>query len=250
MNVFWIAQRELRATFSTTIGWLVLAGYLLISGIFWSSMVSYYVMQSTDVIANPYAASNMNLTDYLLSPFFGNVSVVLLMVCPAISMRMFSEDLKQRTMELLFTSPISTAEIVLGKFLGALGFVAVLLLSTAYVPASLYFWGTPDLGALAGGYLSLLLSSAAILAMGLLFSSMTPNQIVALVLTFAGALGLWILPWLSQDPDALVAKLAITSHVEDLVRGALQVSDLVYFAAFIGFFLFATHQRVESHRWS
>lgn len=249
MHVFTVAWREFRAIFHTTIGWLVLAGFLLVTGFFWSAMVSYYVQQSTDIIANPYAESQVNLTDYLLSPFFGNTAVVLLMMSPALSMRLFSEELKNRTMELLFTSPLTTAEIVLGKYLGALGFVAVMLLCTAYMPAMLYLFGDVDRGALIGGYLSVFLVAASVIALGMLFSAMTSNQIVALVLGFAGALAVWLFSWSSGGPDSIMQQLSIATHLDDLMRGAVNLSDLVYFASFIGFFVLATHQRVEAYRW-
>lgn len=250
MTLFAIAGRELRSIFNTAVGWLVLAGFLAMTGVFWSSMVSFYVMQSADLLANPHAAVQMSLTDHLLAPFFGNLAVVLLMVTPALSMRLFSEEMKQRTLELLLTAPVSTWEIVGGKFLGAMGFVGAMLLGTLTAPLTLWIWGTPDLGALAGGYLSLVLLSAAVMSMGLLFSALTQNQIVAVVLTFSAALAIWILSWVSEDPTSLVAQLSMANHLQDLATGALRVSDLAYFAGFIGFFLFATQQRVESTRWS
>ncbi len=250
MNVIHIAVRELRATFNTTLGWLVLAGFLFISGFFWASSVSVYVISASDLVANPYAAQTMTLTDHLMAPFFGNTSVVLLMMTPALSMRLFSEELKQRTLELLLTSPVSTFEIVLGKFLGAFGFVFIMLACTGYGPAMLYYWGTPDTGAGLCGYLALLLTCSSILSMGMFFSAMTDNQVVALVWTFSSALALWILHWAGDGPDSFWGQLCMYSHVKDLWVGVVNVSDLVYFAAFIGFFLFATHQRVESHRWS
>ena len=250
MNVLTIAGREFRSIFNTTIGWLVLAGFLLLTGVFWASMVSYYVIQSADVVANPYAASRMNFTEYLFAPFFGNTAIVLMMLCPAVSMRLFSEEQKPRTLELLLTSPVSTVEIVLGKFLGALGFVAILLLGTSVGPLLLNLWGDPDLGAVATGYAGLMLVAASILAMGMLFSALTPNQIVALVWSFAGALALWVLSWVSQDPTSAFVEMAMVTHVEDFLTGVINAKDLAYFAGFILFFLFATWQRIESFRWS
>lgn len=247
MNVLNIAARELRATLNTSIGWLVMAAFLVISGIFWATMVSYYAFESTQ--GGGMYGPSWDTTDQLLAPFFGNTTVVLLMLTPALTMRVFSEELKQRTLELLLTSPVSTLEIVLGKYLGAFGFVAIMLLGTAYVPISLELMSDPDPGAIAGGYLSLLLLAGAILAMGLLMSAWTSNQIVAVVTTFAAALGMWILSWVSQDPNSVFATISFSSHLTDLTRGMMKVSDLVYFAAFIGFFLFATHQRVDSFRW-
>lgn len=250
MSVFTIAGREFRSIFNTTIGWLVMAGFLLLTGYFWASMLTYYAANSAIMAANPYAGAPMSFGDGLFVPFFGNTAVVLMLACPAISMRLFSEEQKQRTLELLLTSPVSTIEIVLGKFLGAVGFVAVLLLGTAIGPLLLELRADPDLGAVAAGYAGLLLFTSATLAMGMLFSALTANQIVALVLGFVSALTLWILSWASQDPTSVFVELATVTHVQPLLTGVLNAKDLAYFAGFIGFFLFATWQRIESFRWS
>ena len=248
-SIGWIAHRELRSIFHTAIGWLVLTAFLLITGVFWVILVDTYVTQSNDLVHNPYMAQQMNLTDFLLLPFFGNCTVIVLMVSPALSMRLFSEEFKQHTMELLLTSPISTAEIVLGKSLGAVGYLIVFLLCTLHYPITLLVWGEPELGVLIGGYSALLLLGSSIIAMGMLFSSWTENQIVASVLTFGVALTLYILAFDEMDPDALLNKVSLSTHVVDLLRGALRLSDLAYFAGLIGVFLFATHQRLESFRW-
>jgi ABC-2 type transport system permease protein len=250
MNVLHIAWRELRAIFHTPVGWLVLCGYLFVTGVFWVYMVENYVLQSQDLVYNPYAASQLTLEDYLLEPFFGNCAVVLLMILPGVSMRLFSEEFRQRTMELLLTSPVSTAEIVVGKFLGALGFVGVLLLASLHYVVALMQWGSPEPGVLVGGYLGLTLMSAALLAMGMLFSSLTSNQIVAMVLAFAASLTLFVLDWGAESPDDWNHRLALAPHLSDMLQGALKVSDIAYFVLFAGFCLFATHQRLESYRWS
>jgi len=250
VSVFHIAARELRAVFTTATGWLVLCGWLLITGLFWVVMVQNYAMQSRDLVFNPYAAASLGFTDFLIAPFFGNCAVVLLMLTPAVTMRLFSEEFKQGTMELLLTSPISTLQIVLGKYLGALGFVLVLLALTLHFPLGLARWGRPDWGVVASGYLGLALLSSAVLALGLWFSSLTSNQLVALVLTFTTALGLLVLGWSSQDPADWIAQISIMSHLNDLFIGVVRLSDVVYCVAFTAFFLFATHQRMESFRWS
>jgi len=249
MKILFIAGRELRATFNTAIGWLVLCGYLLITGLFWVAMIGNYVSQANDLVHNPYGAAYLNLTDFLVLPFFGNCTVIFIMIAPALSMRVFSEEYKQKTIELLFTAPVSTAEIVLGKFLGLVGFVAVLLLCTVHYPIMLYTVASPELGVWIGGYVALLVLAAALLAMGMMFSSMTSNQIVALVLSFVSSLGLYIVSWLGADPESWLANISLSSHLVDLMQGELRLSDIVYFMAFIGFFLTVTHQRVESHRW-
>jgi ABC-2 type transport system permease protein len=147
------------------------------------------------------------------------------------------------------TSPVSTLEIVLGKFLGAIAFVALMLLGTVQFPLGLLEWGSPDAGVVAGGYLGLLLLGASLLSLGMLASALTANQIVASVTSFAVALGLLVVSWGSQDPHDWYAKVSILTHLEDLTRGAVKLSDLAYYVAFTGFFLFATHQRMESFRW-
>lgn len=249
MNVFWIARRELSALFSTAMGWLVLTGFLLITGVFWIFGVDDYAMAVAGSVYNPYDMMGLSITNNLLLPFFGNCTVIVLMVTPALSMRLFSEDLRSHTLELLLTSPLSTLEIVLGKYLGAVGFLAVMLACTAYVPISLSLMAEADPGVLFGGYLALLLLGSAILAMGLCFSAYTSNQVVALVATFSLALTLYVLSFSDTDPESVMNKLSISSHVVDLIRGAIRTSDLAYFVGFIGFFLFATHQRLESFRW-
>lgn len=249
MSVFWIASRELKAAFSTTVGWLVLCAFLLITGVFWVISVDSYVAQTSDIVYDPYAAQHHNLSDVLLLPFFGNCTVILLMMAPALSMRAFSEEFRQHTIELLLTSPITTAEIVLGKYLGALGVLGVMLACTLHYPLMLGLWGTPDWGMLAGGYLALGLLGAAILAIGLWFSSSTSNQVVASVLTFGAALALYVLGWSAMDPDDLQVKLSLSTHLADPLRGEVRLSGLAYFAGLIGVSLFATHQRLESFRW-
>ncbi|HHO51530.1 MAG TPA: hypothetical protein ENK18_11795 [Deltaproteobacteria bacterium] len=250
MKVLYIAGRELRAAFTTTVGWIVLCGWLEITGLFWVLLVSNYAMESQNLVFNPYAGAYMNLTDYLLSPFFGNCAVILVMVVPALTMRTFSEEFANRSMELLATSPVSTAEIVLGKYLGVLGFVLILLGLTLQYPVSLLRWGSPDWGAIAGGYIGLLLLSSVLLAMGIWFSSLTKNQLVSLILTFVVALGLMVLEWGSRSPDDWMAQLSYMSHLSEVLQGAIRLSDLAYFGGGVVFFLLATHQRMESFRWS
>jgi ABC-2 type transport system permease protein len=250
MSALTIAGREVRALFATPIGWLVLCGWLLLSGLFWVSMVEGYVLQSRDLVYNPYGASQLTLTDHLLGPFFGNCAVVLLMLTPALSMRLVSEEIKQRTLELVLTSPVSTWEIVIGKYLGAMCAVLILLLGTAHAPIMLAQWGDPDPGALIGGYAGLLLMSAATVAIGLFASALTANQVVALVLSFAASLSMLALSWLAEDPDGALAQVSLVSHLADLFRGAVRLSDIAYFVALTGLALFATHQRLESFRWS
>jgi ABC-2 type transport system permease protein len=245
MSILFIAGRELRAIFATTVGWLVLAGFLFVTGIFWNWALTGY-LSSQDYAG--YSGEQVTLNEYLLAGYFQNTAVILLMMTPAISMRLFSDELRNGTIELLLTSPVSTLEIVIGKFLGAIGFICVALLGTSYVPIILYSATTPDAGALIGGYAVLLLMSSCIVAMGMLVSAMTNNTLIALIVPFAGALFLYLLSQFA-GADTYIGQFGLMPHIESLLKGAPKVSDLTFYLSFIGFFLFATHQRVEAYRW-
>ncbi len=250
MSVFHIAVREVRALMTSTVGWLVLAGFLLVSGGFWVLMVLAYDSAFTDQVFDPYAPYRLTFSGSLLGPWFGNLSVILVMALPAVSMRSFSEELDRGTLELLLTSPVSSLEIVAGKYIGTLCYVCLLLLCTSQAPVSLYFLGAPDLGLIAAAYLGLLGLSSALVALGLFVSSLTSNQVVAFVITFALGLGLY-LPG-AMDPgagDSWQQQLSLAGHLLSPLEGALRLSDLVYFGSFTAVFLFACWQRVEGFRW-
>ncbi len=249
MAVLTIAAREFRATFNSTIGWLVLAAFLFLNGVFFLMWLTYFAEASAQFSGGAYGDVQLLLSEQLFAPFYGNVATILLFICPALSMRMFAEERSQRTLELLLTSPISTAEIVLGKFLGALGFVTVLLAGLLYGPLLLWWWSTPDIGALVTGNLALFLVAASTIAIGALFSSFTDNQITALVVTVSVCLALYIIGAVG-DQDSIWGQISILSHIDDLFLGGIRLSDVSYFVGLIGVFLFATHQKVESYRWS
>jgi ABC-2 type transport system permease protein len=253
-NIVAIARREVGTYFSTTMGWLVLCAFLLITGFFFASMVSYYAVQSSQMAGNAYGQDAVNLNEYLVAPFFANMGVILLMLCPALSMRLFAEDRHRRSLELLLTSPVSTLEIVLGKFLGGMGFVLAMLAATVHYPLILYWLGSPDTGVLLCAYLSVILMVSAFMAVGLLASAFTESQVVALVVSFALLLLFWVLSWASSSGSegmlsTVLTHVSMISHLEEMSKGLIHVKDLVYYFSFVAVFLFATWQRVEAYRW-
>lgn len=250
MSVGLIGMRDFRAMFDGPVGWLVLCAWLFLVGFFWNWAVQIYVADSQDVVFNPYAASYLNFTDYLLAPFFGNLAVVLVLVMPALTMQSVAQERARHTLELLLTSPVTTWEIVLGKFFGGGLFVGTLLLLALPCPLTLYLWGSPDPAAIVGGMLGLMLLASALLAMGLLFSSLTDNPLIALFFTFTTGLALMLADGRGGDPGALTAHVSFTTHLQGPMLGAIQLADITYFIVFTAFFLFAAHQRVESYRWS
>ncbi|MFZ5476378.1 MAG: ABC transporter permease [Myxococcota bacterium] len=248
-----IARRETAAYFTTPIGWICLCAFVVITGFFFFAMLLAYSDASAQAAFSPYG-DQINVDEWIVQPLFGNMGVIALLMSPALTMRLIAEDRRQRVMELLLTSPISSAEIVLGKFLGALGFGAVLAAATLHYAAILFWLGKPDVGIFTCNYVAFLLLLGTFFAVGLFASSLTENQIVALVVAFAFNLMIWVLGWVATGAGdgplkAAIEGASMLTHVEQLGKGLLHVEDVVYFVTFIGFFLFATTQRVEALRW-
>lgn len=249
MKILHIAARELKATFSGPLGWIVAFGFLVLNGFMWTQWLVYYVRVSEDMLADPYATASLSLGEHLLGGYFHELAIVVMMIMPALSMRLYAEEIKQRTLELLLTSPLSTAEIVLGKYLGVVAVLVLLLLGTIHGPLLLFAVASPDPGIVFGGYLALLLLGCALLALGGLASAWTANQVVALVVSFSASLLLYLSVGVAQSPDDLLMQVSVLGHLGDFIQGKLQLSDVVYFVAFTAVFLFATYQRMESFRW-
>lgn len=250
MSVLVLAGRELRALLGTVVGGLVLSSFLFIAGVMWVVFVEYYIADSQRLASAPYQGVDVTFATYLIAPWFSTLSTVLLFVSPAISMRLFTRDKQQHTLELLLTAPVDTWQIVAGKYLGALGFVGLMLLGTLTAPVSLALWASFDPAPFVGGYLALALQAAALLAAGMWFSALTSSQLGALIPSFALALGLFMVGVVGDgDPSSWATHLALSTHLSDPVEGLIKLTDLAYFAGFVGVFLLATHQRVELERW-
>jgi ABC-2 type transport system permease protein len=252
--LFAIARREVGAYFTTPIGWIVLCAFMFLTGIDFVLGLASYADAAGQMVFDPSQADQINVNDYLVSPLFDFTCVIALFLTPALTMRLIAEDRRSRAIELLLTSPISSTSIVLGKFLGALGFAGILTLSMSHYAAILFSLGQPDTGIVACNYLSLFLLLATFMAVGLFASALTENQVIALVIGFGANLMLWVLGWagsLAQEGafKTFMNSVSMLNHVQQLGKGTLHIEDIVYFLSFIGFFLFATVQRVEALRW-
>lgn len=249
-----IARRELDAYFATPLGWVALCGFVLLTGFFFTFALYEFDAYVMEAQFSPYMADHVTVNDWLIPAIFGNWAIILLLATPALSMRIFAEDVKQRSFELLLSSPVSPAEIVLGKYLGVMGFLGVLFATTLYQVGVLYWLGTPDPGVLAASYLAMFLLAASCVAVGMLASAFTTNQIVAFIVSFASLLILYLLGWVGTVVEEgfwhWLAKASVLEHLEQLGKGLLHVQDIVYFVLFIGLFLFITVQRIASFRWS
>ena len=183
-NALAIAGRELRAYFVSPIAYVVLTGFLLLGGWFFYNLLvrfSFLLQLYSSFQRSPEALDRLNLNEYVIAPLLHNLSIVLVILVPVITMRTFAEEKRTGTFELLFTSPLRVGEIVAGKFVGALTFLFLMIGLTAIFPAILLVYGNPEVGVILSGYLGLLLLGAAFVGIGLLTSSFTENQIIAAV---------------------------------------------------------------------
>ena len=253
MGNFWaILKRELTVYFTSPMAYAVLVIFLLIAGYMFSSSVMYYAVVSLEAAQNPYM-QGLNVAEAVLNPLFSNLSVVMLLMLPALTMRLLAEEKKSGTFELLFTYPIRDIEVVLGKYAAALAVFAVMLALTATYQILLAYLGKSAGGVVLSGYLGLFLSGAAFLALGLLISSLSENQIVAAVVTFGCLLLLWLLGWSSSmiksDLGKVLTHLSLIEHFRNFSHGVVDTVDLVYYACFIFFFIFLSLRTLESKRW-
>jgi len=172
---------------------------------------------------------------------------------PLLTMRLFAEEKKIGTEELLFTSPISVGQIILGKYLAALAVLAIMLAMTLLPAVFTFLWGNPELPQVLNGYLGLFLMGSAFIAVGLFFSSLTENQIVSAMLTFGALLLFWILNWAAYSATGMwkgvLNYLSIFQHFDDMTRGILDTKDIVYYLSMSFFGLFLAHSVIQSKRW-
>ncbi len=250
-NVLTIAQKELKSYFASPIAYIVIGFFALVFGWFYYVSVSFFLQASLQM-GMP-GAGQININTMAIRPLLQNVAVVALFMLPLITMRTYAEEKRSGTIELLLTSPLTDTQIVLGKFLGAVSLYGLMLLVTWIHVGILFIYGNPEWKPIVTGYLGLLLMGSSFLSIGLLISSLTRNQIVAGMVTFAVLLILWTLNWMSESAGPTMQKvlsaLSITERFDDFSKGVVSVSHLVYYVSFISFGLFLTAKSVDSERW-
>jgi ABC-2 type transport system permease protein len=253
--VLTIAGREIRAYFVSPVAYVVLTGFLLLGGWFFFNLLARFNMLLSIYSAqqNPQILERLNLNEFVIAPLLHNLSVVLVILVPVITMRTLAEEKKAGTYELLLTSPLRVGEIVLGKFLGAAVFVGTMVALTGIYALVLMLYGNPEPGVVIAGYFGLLLIALSFVAIGVLTSSFTENQIIAAVTCLVTLLLLYIIAWPADSAGETIGGLlryvSLTEHFGQLVKGIIDSKDLVYFASVIALALFFTHRSVESIRW-
>ncbi len=235
-NVLAIARKEFRSYFSSVIGYIFITLFLAVSG--WLFMSTFFLVGEAS-----------------MRGYFQWMPWLLMIFVPAVSMRLWAEEKKLGTIVLLMTFPLSDGEVVAGKFLAALGFIGLTLGLSFPVAITVAVSGDPDWGPILGGYLGSLFLAATFLAIGVFFSSITENQIVALLLAFFTSLFLYIVGmpiFLVVIPDVLdgfFATLSPKTHFESIQRGVIDSRDIIYYVSLIGFFLFLNTRSVQSRKW-
>ena len=250
-NVIAIARKELRSYFASPIAYVVIGMFALTFGFFFYSLLLYFDRQSMQ--AGGMGGPAVNVNEQLLRPVFLNATVIFLFVLPLITMRTYSEEKRAGTIELLLTSPLTDLQIILGKFLGAMGLYTAMLAITLVHIGVLFVFGSPEWRPIATTYLGLLLMGGCFMSVGLFISSLTKNQIVASAITFGVFLMLWVINWIASfmGPTAqqVLNYLSITDHLDDFTKGILDTKHLVYYISFITFGLFLTARSVDTERW-
>ncbi|MCU0573792.1 MAG: ABC transporter permease subunit [Syntrophobacteraceae bacterium] len=248
-----IYRKELYSLFASPIFYVVAGVFLIITGYFFYNLVAYYGIVSFQASQNPMAMKQLNVTNMVVSPFFGDVSIVLLLISPLLTMRLYAEERKSGTIELLFTYPVSDLTTLLAKFAGVFSAFLVILAGTLPGMILLGYVGDPNWKALLCGYLGTALLGGAFLALGLFTSALTQNQIVAAVLAFGALLMFWIIGWVKnlvgEGMGRFVEYISVTRHFESFTKGVLDSRDLIYYLLFIVLFLFFTLRQMESYRW-
>jgi ABC-2 type transport system permease protein len=248
-NILAICNKELRGYFASPVAYILIAIFAVLFGYFFYAATAFFAMASME----SQGGQPMNINQQIISPLLGNTSVVALFLIPMITMRLFAEEKRQGTMELLLTSPIRDWEIVIGKFLGAFLMYAAILAVSMIDVAFLFAYGNPSWQPILAGYLGLLLQGGCLLAVGTYISTTTRNQIVAGGVTFAICLLLWVLSWMTELEQSTMAKVvaycSVLTHFESFSKGVIDSKDVVFYLTFIFFGLFLTTRSLESMRW-
>ena len=251
-----IAAREVRSAFSTPVAYVLIAAYLFVAGFLFFGSFGFFLVQTQQIQAYGllHLLDRMNLNDAVISQSFGSFATLMAFVVPLLCMRAFAEERATGSIELLLTSPLTGWEIVLGKYLGVLALVGLLVALTALFPALLFAYGDPEPWQTLANLLALFAYSAAIAALCCFVSSLTRSQIVAGVAGLIASVLLLVLDFAAESADSETVKAALryagaSAHFEPGLRGQVRLEDLAYFGALAAVSLSLCRAAVESLRW-
>ena len=256
-NILTIYRRELNAYFVSPMAYVVLVFFFALASVFFYLFLASFLqnqMQAQMAAQQSGRFQPVNVNLMLIRGLLLNLSVISLFMIPMITMRSFSEDKRNGTMELLLTSPLSNWQIILGKYFAAFTLYATMIGTTLLYIIMLYVYGNPEFLPILSGYIGLLLFGAALVSIGMFVSSLTDNQLVSALVTFVVMLVLWLVGALGSFNSTnwsqqVLQYLSTIEHLDDFVKGVFDTRHLVYYASTAFFGLFLTYQSVESTRW-
>jgi ABC-2 type transport system permease protein len=253
-NILAIANKELRSYFNSPIAYAVIGFFAFAFGFMFLVYLYGFMERSMQMSMNPMGGGTVNVNQLLIRPLVMQLGVIWLFILPMVTMRAYAEEKRSGTMELLLTAPLTDGQIIGGKFLGAFGLYAAMLLATVPSFAVLFAYGNPDWAPLVATYLGLLLFGAAFLAIGLFISSLTQNQIVAGAATFMLLLMLLLIGWLRDFTTwdvalEVISALSIYEHLDDFTKGIIDTKHIAYYVSIVTLGLFLTARSVDSERW-
>lgn len=248
-----ILRKELAAYFNSALAWILMAAFMFVLGMVFVSMMSYYSEQSMMAASSPFGAQQLNPTDKVIVPTFKWVGYLLMFILPALTMRLIAEESRQGTLEMLFSYPITETEIVMGKFLGCLSVVGVMMGLTSGMFIALNRVVSIEWKVVAAGYLGVLLLASAFISFGLWASSLTSSQLIAAAVTYCGLLSSWLVVIVGREFESakeIFGDLSSMTHLAEMARGTISTHHFVYYLAWTGLFLFLTVRTLESKKWS
>ncbi|TCV84726.1 ABC transporter permease [Sulfurirhabdus autotrophica] len=243
--IFVIAAKDLKTLFSSPLAWIILAILnLIIAYLFLSQIDAYLALQAQLAqLLNP-----PGVTEIVISPLFGGAAIVLMMVVPILSMRLLSEEKRHQTLTLLISAPVSMTEIVLGKFVGLMAFLLLVIGFLVIMSFSLYIGGTLDSGLIISNLTGIILLVASFAALSLYISSLTAHPMIAAIGGLGSLLGLWIINLSATDPASLLHTFSLIKHFESFNRGLLNTADIAFYIIFIVVFLVLAIRQLDKDR--
>ena len=249
-----IWQREFKAYFISPIFYALSTVFLFVIGLFFYLGLLGYQDIFRQAAQYPPMMERINVNEMIMRPLFNVMSFVsVLILMPMLTMRIFSEEKKSGTIELILTSPVKDWHVILGKFFAAFSLYTAMIGLTLIYPLILQIYGDPDWSPIWTAYLGMLLMGGGVLTIGIFASSLTENQIVAAVICFGAAIALWILDmastYITGPIGEVLGYLSVMRHFDTFEKGILDTTDLLFYVSFIFFGLFITVRSLESTRW-
>lgn len=241
-----VARKELKSVFASPMGWVILSLLMFAFGTQYLNAVNDYFAVMSGAMR---PAERTGVTQFVGQSVYGLASFIMLFAVPLLSMRLISEERRSQTLPFLFSAPISLTEIVIGKFLGLVAFLSILIVFIFAMLSTLNIWSDIDFGFLIANSLGLILMVASFSALGIYFSSLTQQPVIAAILTFIALFALMMLDrFLAGDPNNMIGSLSLTHHFQSFSSGLIDTADIVYFVLFAVTFLTLTVRRLDADR--